>query len=663
MAPTTIIVTPDGHYFFARQLEMLDSARKKGRTWANHPIVKGSWRHAWRSVPAHPRLFGNDPGRAITMSLADVPAAAVLPAELFGNADGSAPMGTIDEQGHRAWRLGCGIATAGEYLFGCATLFVGLAVLATLPVLQLMSLGYLLEAGSRIARTGRITAGLISVRKAARFGGIVLGTWLLLWPLRFVSLLSSSAQLDRAGRPRRKVLDACIVDPDRFVCVACRWRMLARRAVAQLLLAATDPPGSRTARARRLRPGPRCRVEFRPRLAAAVLFLARPARFLGGLAWLIVPISLLAAGSRALALGFSWGATAGRGGALPALCAGTLRGRKSLVGDVRAARGAARPFSPRAGGVLSRLDGHAVVRLPLYLLKVEIIPREAAWLPSLIFVAFIFPARLLTGWAYARRAARGAAALGVSLRGAGWRWRRRRLPMRWSSISRSSPVGTASPACTSSTRFCYRCRSWGCRPRTPPTFSDPSCAGGALQESLHGDYVPHVLAAADQLLLVVGFDGERHATGHRFPAPRHGRSPSRRPAWQPGARTRSRPPLIARRAPDAATAVKGREFHQHQHERRTEHRRSGRIIVADQLGRDDAMACLATVANSQGVLHRAILKKVSAGVARDHPGPAPCEAGLCPREIELCVALVSCGSGRGRNARPRRRLGRFVTSR
>ena len=30
------------------------------------------------------------------------------------------------------------------------------------------------------------------------------------------------------------------------------------------------------------------------------------------------------------------------------------------------------------------------------------IPREAAWLPSLVFVAFLAPARLLVGWAYAR---------------------------------------------------------------------------------------------------------------------------------------------------------------------------------------------------------------------------------------------------------------------
>jgi hypothetical protein len=40
--------------------------------------------------------------------------------------------------------------------------------------------------------------------------------------------------------------------------------------------------------------------------------------------------------------------------------------------------------------------------LPLYLLKIEGTPREVAWLPSLVFIVFIFPARLLTGWAIGR---------------------------------------------------------------------------------------------------------------------------------------------------------------------------------------------------------------------------------------------------------------------
>jgi hypothetical protein len=43
-----------------------------------------------------------------------------------------------------------------------------------------------------------------------------------------------------------------------------------------------------------------------------------------------------------------------------------------------------------------------VLAIPLYLLKAELIPREAAWLPSLFFIAFILPARWCVGWALAR---------------------------------------------------------------------------------------------------------------------------------------------------------------------------------------------------------------------------------------------------------------------
>jgi hypothetical protein len=53
--------------------------------------------------------------------------------------------------------------------------------------------------------------------------------------------------------------------------------------------------------------------------------------------------------------------------------------------------------------------------IPLYLLKIEKIPREAAWLESLVFVIFLAPARLLTGWAYAR-SGRGELPRGCSLR-------------------------------------------------------------------------------------------------------------------------------------------------------------------------------------------------------------------------------------------------------
>jgi len=44
--------------------------------------------------------------------------------------------------------------------------------------------------------------------------------------------------------------------------------------------------------------------------------------------------------------------------------------------------------------------------VPLFLLKIELTPREVAWLPAVLFVVFSFPARLLAGWAVARAARR-----------------------------------------------------------------------------------------------------------------------------------------------------------------------------------------------------------------------------------------------------------------
>lgn len=40
--------------------------------------------------------------------------------------------------------------------------------------------------------------------------------------------------------------------------------------------------------------------------------------------------------------------------------------------------------------------------IPLYLLKIEFPLREIAWVTTLVFMVFIYPARLLTGWAYGR---------------------------------------------------------------------------------------------------------------------------------------------------------------------------------------------------------------------------------------------------------------------
>src|SRR5262249_30622246 len=82
------------------------------------------------------------------------------------------------------------VALAWEWVFGVLALMVGLAFLAAVPVANFLTLGYLLEVGGRIARTGRLRNGFVGMRQGARVGGVVLGTWLLLLPVRLVSSLA-----------------------------------------------------------------------------------------------------------------------------------------------------------------------------------------------------------------------------------------------------------------------------------------------------------------------------------------------------------------------------------------------------------------------------------------------------------------------------------------
>ena len=87
------------------------------------------------------------------------------------------------------------------WLFGAAVLMVGLAILAALPVLQFLSLGYLLEAGGRVARSGRLRDGFIGVWRAALLGSVVGGAYLLLLPVRIVSSLARDAYVIDPGGP------------------------------------------------------------------------------------------------------------------------------------------------------------------------------------------------------------------------------------------------------------------------------------------------------------------------------------------------------------------------------------------------------------------------------------------------------------------------------
>jgi hypothetical protein len=296
-----------------------------------------------------------------------------------------------------------GLASATEWLFGLVCLVVGLSTLAALPLLQFLSLGYFLESSARVARTGRLRDGIIGVRRAARVGGLVAGIWLAMVPAWLVGSLAGSAEVIDAGGPTarhwRLALVVLTVVSLLHVMTACARGGRLR----QFLWPFSHPFWL----VRRLRAGG-LYTETRDRFWAFLNELRLPhyfrlglIGFLGTLAWLIVPALLIAAGGRVPPLGIL-------GALLLALVVPFLpflQVRYAVEGQASAlfSRRAIRERFRRAPWAFAfALMVLLLASIPLYLLKVEMIPREAAWLPSLVFVVFLAPARLLTGWAYAR---------------------------------------------------------------------------------------------------------------------------------------------------------------------------------------------------------------------------------------------------------------------
>jgi hypothetical protein len=300
-----------------------------------------------------------------------------------------------------AWMIRA-IGSALEWLFGALTLIVGLAVLAALPVLQFLSLGYLLEAGGRVARSGRLRDGFIGVRLAARLGAAVLATWLLLLPVRLIAGFARAAQ---------------VIDPGGDVARAWRLGLVILIIATALHIAAACARGGRLRYfiwpfnifwllRRLLRGG--YYTEARDAVWQVALSLRLPhyfwlgfRGFVAAAAWLVIPVTLLALGRAVPIFGFV-GALAL---AWVLLYLPFLQMRLATENRFAAAfqvRMARREFCRAPWAYSFAFIVTLLLALPLYLLKIEVVPAEAAWLPSLVFIAFIYPARMLTGWAMSR---------------------------------------------------------------------------------------------------------------------------------------------------------------------------------------------------------------------------------------------------------------------
>ncbi len=302
------------------------------------------------------------------------------------------------------WRI---TGSAAHWCFGLLSLILGLAFLAAIPVVQFLSLGYLLEVGGRIARTGKITSGFIGVRRAAHVGSIVLGTWLFLMPLRYLATFERDARLidPDSAATHGWVIAMNVLTVLAVMHILGAWARGGR--LRYFLLPILNP--MRIVRAV-LRQGAYREArdavwEFFVALRLPYYFSLGLRGFLSGLLWLLIPVSFMALGRLnpifsvigSLLLMFV------------ALYLPILQTRFAAENRVKAMfeiRAMRDTFARAPLAFFWALFFTLALALPLYFLKIEMVPQEVAWLPSVAFVLFMLPARFVCGWAYARASRR-----------------------------------------------------------------------------------------------------------------------------------------------------------------------------------------------------------------------------------------------------------------
>ncbi|MFK5921812.1 MAG: hypothetical protein QM496_06505 [Verrucomicrobiota bacterium] len=321
-----------------------------------------------------------------------------------------------------SWLKRCfaGLVSALDWVFGLLAIAGGLALLSVIPILNFLSLGYLLEVSGRVARTGKLRSGFVGIRKASRIGSAVIGIWVMLLPLRFVwgmwrdaELISPGGATAGAWRGGLIVLSVLVFFHIIWACIrgGRPWHFLWPAPLR--LWRWLGQPG-------KLGTAWKGWWTYVVGLNLPYYIWLGARGFLGAVIWLLVPVGLLilAADRSPVAGGVlslfgvllltpvvMW---------LPFLQAHFARvgrfGAMFELGEIR------RLFNRAPIAFWLAFFITLLFAVPLYLLKIELAPRDVAWLPSLLFVAFIFPARLLAGWAMSRAVKR------EELRGRFFRW-------------------------------------------------------------------------------------------------------------------------------------------------------------------------------------------------------------------------------------------------
>ncbi len=283
------------------------------------------------------------------------------------------------------------------------SLLVFLAVLSAIPIVQFVSLGYLLMAGSRLAQQRPWRQCLPGHRLAGKLGVFVLIASLLFLPVLFVDDLAETAKVLEPGSPMaaRWQLGALAITVAWLVHIG--WAALRGGRWWHLIWPAPFKFLARVWRPSTWSKASDSLYEFVDSLQLPKLWWLGARATVGALLWLVIPVSMMIIGQRAPA---GIAPLIGLIGSL--LMAWVMfylpflqmlfakTGSMSSFLAVQQVRQNYR-FAPWAH--LFALLLLSALAIPLYLLRIENPPAELMWAPSLIFALLMLPTKLVLGWA------------------------------------------------------------------------------------------------------------------------------------------------------------------------------------------------------------------------------------------------------------------------
>ena len=292
------------------------------------------------------------------------------------------------------------------WIFGAVVLIIALALVASLPIVQFVALGYLLEISRRIVKHQKVRAGFWGIQAAARAGGVFLGTFLIWLPAYFMSNYYADAIIMLPGSERAAQYGRQTAMLAVFTILVTLWawtrggllrhfiwpapiKFLKEGLNRKIYVAAHDKFWE-------------CVSQFPLR----ALFVSGFQAFVGTFCWLIIPIGLCIGGMVlprginivcgtigyiALAIIFIY---------LPMLQTRfAVERRLAVFKEIDVVRSM---YQRAPLALWISMVSVWLLALPVYLVKIELTPREVVLLPAVVFIIFAWPTRILLGWAYAR---------------------------------------------------------------------------------------------------------------------------------------------------------------------------------------------------------------------------------------------------------------------